>query len=83
MATPTIVVFGATSQLGSYVAKALVASYEVRGVTDELDHDIQIKELEDAGVQVQRVSFRSVAPSNVLVGVSDWCLRSVSPVIDV
>ena len=67
MATPTIVVFGATSQLGSYVAKALVATYEVRGVTAEIDHDLQIKDLEDAGVQVQRLSFRFVAPYNVLV----------------
>ncbi|KAI0242300.1 NmrA-like family domain-containing protein 1 [Lamellibrachia satsuma] len=57
MTTPTIVVFGVTGQLGSYVAKALVASYEVRGVTAELNHDQQIKELEDCGIHVQRVAF--------------------------
>ena len=61
MTTPTIVVFGVTGQLGSYVAKALVASYEVRGVTAELNHDQQIKELEDCGIHVQRVAFRFVA----------------------
>ena len=60
MTAPTIVVFGVTGELGGYVAKALAASYDVLGVTAELDHDRDIKDLEDCGIQVKRIAFRCV-----------------------
>ena len=60
MAAPTIVVFGVTGELGGYVAKALAASYDVLGITAELEHDGEIKDLEDCGIHVKQIAFRFV-----------------------